>query len=59
VTEDCWRIVSDFDKCPTSGQRLEVLRPSAEIAQNPTLPAGTKLRARCRTCPDAATANCS
>jgi hypothetical protein len=59
VTADCWRIVADFDKCPTSGQWLEALRTSAEIAKDPEIPLGTKLHVRCRTCPGNATANCS
>jgi hypothetical protein len=37
----------------TRGQRIEVLHTPQEIADGP-LPAGTKIKAECRTCPEMA-----
>jgi hypothetical protein len=58
VAEDCWRLLVDLDRYPTSGQRLEVLRTGPEIASQARLPGGTKLHVRCRTCPDSVTPGC-
>lgn len=48
VAADCWRIISDMSRCPKSGQRLEVLRTAAEIAENGQIVPGTRIHARCR-----------
>jgi hypothetical protein len=55
VTEDCWRVVIDTDKCQINGQLIQVLRTADEVKENPTLPEGTKVGMQCRTCPDAST----
>jgi hypothetical protein len=58
VAEDCWRIVQDRSRCPTTGQRVEVLRTAAEVVTATTPPPGTKLHVRCRTCADPLAASC-
>jgi len=54
VSQDCWRLVDDGARCPKNGKRLEALRTASEMASQPRLHAGTKLRAHCRVCPAAA-----
>jgi hypothetical protein len=53
VTADCWKLILDPGKCPDAykGQWISVLRPKADLANNP-LPAGTTLQMQCRTCTD-------
>jgi hypothetical protein len=55
VAVDCWQVVNAPAECPVTGQRVSVLRTAAEIAAGP-LPAGTKVKMQCQTCPEAATA---
>lgn len=50
VAEDCWQLSTDTAQCPASGQRISVLRTSAEIAAGP-YPDGTLLDMHCQTCP--------
>jgi hypothetical protein len=52
VATDCWQLLADKQKCPVTGQWLSVLRTAEEIAQNPRIPAGTKIAMQCRTCPN-------
>ena len=59
VSMDCWQLVNDTTKCPTSGQRITVLRTAAEIQEFPTLPANTRVRMLCRTCPALASGSAS
>jgi len=58
VAEDCWRILSNPGRCPASGQVLDILRTSTEIASQPRMPPGTQLHVRCRTCPDSVAEGC-
>jgi hypothetical protein len=51
VDQDCWRLTVDTNRCPATGQRIDVLRTAAEIAAGP-LPAGTKIGMHCQTCPN-------
>ena len=54
VATDCWQLTSDVTQCPVaSGQMVNVLRTSAEIAAGPLAP-GTKIGMQCRTCADSA-----
>jgi hypothetical protein len=50
VAMDCWQLTADPVLCPGNGQRVSVLRTQDEVKDGP-LPAGTKLRLQCRTCP--------
>jgi hypothetical protein len=51
VTTDCWQFLVDKQTCPVTGQLVSVLRTAAEVAQDPRVPAGTKIAMQCRTCP--------
>jgi hypothetical protein len=48
---DCWQLAYDTNKCPATGQMIQVLRTASEIAAGPLAP-GTKIGMNCRTCPD-------
>lgn len=51
VSEDCWQLSNNKDKCPINGQLIQVLRTKEEIAAGPLDP-GTKVGMQCRTCTD-------
>jgi hypothetical protein len=55
VDQDCWQLTIDHKKCEVNGQLIQVLRTAQSVADNPTLPEGTKVGMQCRTCPDANT----
>jgi hypothetical protein len=50
VTEDCWQLTIDKNRCPINGQWIQVLRTADEIAKGPLTP-GTKVGMQCLTCP--------
>lgn len=50
VIHDCWRLDVDPVLCPASGQRISLLRPSAEVTASPLDPA-VQLKLQCMTCP--------
>jgi hypothetical protein len=52
ITSDCWRITIDTSKCPRTGWNPSILRTAAEIAEDPVLPAGTKIAIQCWACPE-------
>ena len=50
IDTDCWQLTYDKDRCPFSGQLINVLRTAYEIKAGPLTP-GTKIGMQCRTCP--------
>ena len=50
VANTCWQLTLDRTICPGSGQLVELLRSSSDLASG-SLPAGTRLRAQCQICP--------
>jgi hypothetical protein len=52
VSNDCWQLTNDKNKCPVNGQLIQILRTRAEIDKDPQVPAGTKVGMQCRTCTD-------
>jgi hypothetical protein len=55
VDMDCWQITVDPNQCPVSGQLISVLRTADEVRSGPPLPAGTKVKMQCQTCPPIST----
>ncbi len=53
VSDNCWYLAQDTQKCPANGQLVQIARSAADIAQyGQQLPAGTKVDMECRTCTD-------
>ena len=50
VAQDCWALTSNKGRCPVNGQVVTVLRTAEEIAHDPQVPAGTRIRMHCRVC---------
>jgi hypothetical protein len=51
ITQDCWQLLHDTNRCTVNGQYINVMRTADEIAAGP-LPAGTKVGMQCVTCSD-------
>jgi hypothetical protein len=54
VEADCWQLLTDRVRCPTTGRWIRILRTAEGIADQPSLPRGTRVVAQCLACPPSA-----